>query len=513
MDAAASSNIGKIGGDPTTRSSPVRRLSPSLLAFACATTFAGQAIAAKLDHTELTLYRSDDSSLFSADNAGAIHSGFAVAREPRTIDLKGGTQDVSINGLPQFLDTEGLSLSVDGAKVLSQQLRLDQSENAMLSGMIGKRITVRGQGQVVEDGILIGANGNGLLVRSDDGHVIWAPGYNYVATVNPKDYAASGAILNLKLQSDRSGQADAVLSYPTSGLGWRASYIGTLQEGGSCKLQLETRASIANRSGRDWNDVKLSLIAGEPNLDTSSGPRPVMMMAKAARAPAPAGDAIPEQSSLADYRQYVLPATVDLPNGSVTQSPIYAARNIDCERTSFYENGRAWSPQYPVTGDFGTLDPAESSRVVVSTLSFKAIDNLPAGNIRVLTPDRRGAPQYVGQSRLGDTPKGQIAIVSLGNVFDITPHRERTAFKVDKEARTIDESFKIDLNNAGDAARTITVREHPNRWHDWKLTSSSTKPSKQSPDTLDFRVEVPANGKATLEYTVHYQWAADVKPQ
>src|ERR1700742_4861644 len=99
MDAAASSNIGKIGGDPTTRSSPVRRLSPSLLAFACTTTFAGQAIAAKLDHTELTLYRSDDSSLFSADNAGPIHSGFAVAREPRTIDLKGGTQDVSINGL------------------------------------------------------------------------------------------------------------------------------------------------------------------------------------------------------------------------------------------------------------------------------------------------------------------------------------------------------------------------------------------------------------------------------
>jgi hypothetical protein len=84
---------------------------------------------------------------------------------------------------------------------------------------------------------------------------------------------------------------------------------------------------------------------------------------------------------------------------------------------------------------------------------------------------------------------------------------------VDQAARTMDESFKIDLSNAGDSARTITVREHPSRWREWAVTSSSVKPSKQSPDTLDFRVEVPAHGKAALEYSVRYQWAADVKPQ
>jgi hypothetical protein len=484
----------------------VPRLSPSLLAFACATAFAGQASAAKLDHTELTLYRSDDSSLFSADNAGAIHSGFAVAREPRVIDLKAGIQDVSINGLPQFLDTEGLSLDVDGAKVLSQQLRLDQSENAMLSGMIGKRITVRGQGQVVEDGTLIGANGNGLLVRTDDGHVIWSPGYNYVETVNATDYAASGAILNLKLQSDRSGQADAVLSYPTSGLGWRASYIGVLQDGGSCKLQLESRASIANRSGRDWNGVKLSLIAGEPNLENASGPRPLMMMAKAA----PSADAMPAQSSLADYRQYSLPATLDLPNGSVTQSPIYATRNVECERTALFENGNNWMPPRPWTDN---INRGAESHKVTSTLSFKAFDNLPAGNFRTLMPDHGGAPQYIGQSRIGDTPKGQTVNIVLGDVFDITPERVQTRFELDKATRTMNESFKIELSNAGNSARTVVVREHPYRWRQWALTSSSIKPGKQSPDTLDFRVEVPANGKATLEYSVRYQWTADVEPQ
>ncbi|HEX7817021.1 DUF4139 domain-containing protein [Dyella sp.] len=488
----------------------MRRLSFTLLPLACATAFAGQASAAQLNHTELTLYRSDDSSLFDAGNSGAVRSGFALAREPRTLDLQSGTQDISIGGLPQFLDTEGLSLHVDGAKVLSQQLRLDQSENAMLSGMLGKRVTVRGQGQVVEDGVLIGTQGDGLLIRKDDGHVAWAPGYNYVETVNARDYTAAGAILNLKLQSQRSGQADAVLSYPTSGLGWRASYIGTLQGEGSCKLQFESRASIANRSGRDWNDVKLSLIAGEPNLETSSGPRPVMMMAKAARAPMPVADAMPEQSSMADYRQYSLPATVDLPNGSVTQSPLYATRTIDCERTALFENGSTWQTERPaISNSFG----GATSNVVSSSVSFKAFDNLPAGYIRVLTGDSHGAPQYVGQSRIGDVPKGQTATIRLGNVFDITPQRERTAFSVDKAGRTMDESFKITLSNASSSARVVTVREHPNRWREWNVSASSIKPSKQNPDVLEFAVNVPANGNATLEYTVRYHWSADVQPQ
>jgi len=54
----------------------------------------------------------------------------------------------------------------------------------------------------------------------------------------------------------------------------------------------------------------------------------------------------------------------------------------------------------------------------------------------------------------------------------------------------------------------VTVREHPSRWREWTLASSSTKPSKQSPDVLEFKVSVPAGGKATLDYAVHYRWAA-----
>jgi hypothetical protein len=77
----------------------------------------------------------------------------------------------------------------------------------------------------------------------------------------------------------------------------------------------------------------------------------------------------------------------------------------------------------------------------------------------------------------------------------------------------MDEAFRITLSNAGDTARTVTVREHPARWREWTLQSSSHKPSEQKPDLLEFRIEVPAGGKATLDYAVRYRWAATDQPQ
>jgi hypothetical protein len=309
------------------------------------------------------------------------------------------------------------------------------------------------------------------------------------------------------VDATRAGETNAVLSYPATGMGWRAAYVATLQPGTTCSMQFESRASIANRSGRDWHDARLTLIAGEPNFAKASGPRPMMMRAMAAPT---AAEALPEQSSLADYRSYALPAAVDLPDGSISQVPLYATRTLGCERTALYENGGNWLPPQPMlNSDFNS----DSNTSIVSTLRLTAFDSLPAGYLRVLTADKNGVPQFIGEGRINDTPKGSDATITLGTAFDLRGQRERTNFQADKAGRTMDEAFRITLSNTGDSARTITVREHPNRWRQWVLASSSVKPSKQTTDTLEFRVEVPANGNAVLNYAVHYTWTADDQPQ
>jgi len=451
--------------------------------------------------TTLTLYRSDSATLFASSGDGSVSEGHAVVREQRTLQLKDGTQDLTVGDLPLYLDPEAVALSFanDQAKVISQRLLLGQGNEAALAGLVGREITVLGDnGESLAQGTLLRA-GNGLLVKGTLGNTLVR---EYAAVRSSGGDFPTGASLRLRVDAARAGSATATLSYPAAGLGWRAAYVATLQPGNACRMQFESRASIANRSGRDWHDATLKLVAGEPRFAKADAPRPMMAMARAYKSEA--AD-MPQQSSLGDYRLYTLPQPVDLPDGSVSQVPLYTTRTLSCERTALYENGNTWTPPEPMLSpDFNT----GGSNTIESTLRFTAFDSLPAGYLRVLGNDNHGTPQFLGEGRIEDTPKGSDATLTLGTAFDLRAERERTSFKLDKVARTMDEGFRITLTNAGESVRVVTVREHPSRWREWTLASSSVKPTRQSPDALEFKISVPAGGKATLDYAVHYRWAA-----
>ena len=474
------------------------------LALACLAALTAAASARAADSTSLTLYRSDNAGLYASQGDDAA-AGYAVVREQRSLTLAAGTHDVTIGNLPNALDAEALALGFPDhdAEVISQRLLLAQGNDGALSGLVGQEVHVLGSnGQSLADGTLLRA-GNGLLIQGATGTTLVR---DYAAVRSSTGQFPLGSTLSLRVDAARAGQARAVLSYPTSGLGWRAAYVATLQPGNACRMQFESRASIANRSGRDWNDARVTLIAGEPNMAKPSAPRPMMAMARGFSAKA---DAMPQQDSLGDYRSFTLPGAVNLPDGSVSQVPLYATRSMECVRTTLLESGRAYEPQQPVIA----RDFDQGSGAIASTLELKAFDSLPAGYLRVLALDAHGAPQFIGEGRIDDTPKGSDATITLGTPFDLRAERARTSFHVDKDGRTLDEAFRIDLSNAGDSARIVTVREHPSRWREWTLVSSSSKPVRQSADTLEFRVEVPANGKASLSYAVRYTWSAEQQPQ
>jgi hypothetical protein len=475
------------------------------LSVACTLALAGLAPAHAASPTALTVYRSDSSALYASSGDGSVDAGYAVVRERRTLQLAAGTHDVTLGDLPLHIDPEAIALGFPGgdAKVLSQRLLLAEGTSGALTGLVGHKINVLGSnGESLADGTLLRA-GDGLLVKGAAGTTLVQ---NYAAVRSGDGSFPTGSSLDLRVNASRSGPTRALLSYPTSGLGWRAAYVATLQPGSTCRMQFDARASIANRSGRDWNDADLTLIAGEPNMSKSSGPRPMMAMARGFSAKA---EAMPQQDSVGDYRSFTLPDPVNLPDGSVSQVPLYATRALDCERTTLLENGNTYQPRQPnLNRDFD-----QAGGAIVSSLKLKAFDSLPAGYLRVLTADSHGVPQFVGEGRINDTPKGSDATITLGTPFDLRAERSRTSFHVDKNGRTLDEAFRIDLSNAGDHARAVTVREHPNRWREWKLVSSSSKPTTQTTDTLEFRVEVPAHGKATLSYAVRYSWTADEQPQ
>ncbi len=484
---------------------PIRYLP---LTAACALALLAAAPLHAADGADMVIYRSDSPALYASQAHDDSNTGYAVVREQRVLDLVAGTHDVLLGDLPRGLDAEALALGFPGgeAKVLSQRLLLAQGAGAALTGLVGREVTVLGDsGATIAHGTLLRA-GDALVVGEASGSTLVR---NYAAVRTAQGGFPTGASLNARIDATRAGKAQAQLSYPSPGLGWRAAYVGTLQPGNACAMQFESRASIANRSGRDWRAVRITLIAGEPNMARDSAPRPMMAMARGFSAKAEGAD-LPQQDSLGDYRSYTLPAPVDLPDASVSQVLLYATRTLACVRTALYENGNSYRPPQPMLApDFNS----GSGNTITTTLQLTAFDSLPAGYLRVLSADRHGTPQFIGEGRINDTPKGSDATITLGTAFDLRAERTRTSFKLDKAAHTLDEAFRVELSNAGDSARTVTVREHPNRWQQWTLVASSSKPSEQSPDTLEFRVEVPARGKATLTYAVRYQWGADQQPQ
>ncbi len=444
----------------------------------------------------LTIYRNDGDALFDSGNA-PIADGHSVVHEQRTLQLNGGRQTLVVGGLPAMLDTEAVAVDLGGAgRVLAQRV-LSSGDGGALAAHRGERVRISaGDGRVVAEGVLVALDGGNLGVRGDDGQIRYVR--DYASLTFPDSSGLPGSTLQVAVDG-KPGNATASLTYPTSGLGWRAAYSALLLDDG-CKLRLDALASIANRSGRDFPNARLKLIAGAPNFAKGGGPR-MDYMAKTMAAAAPAS--LPEQSSLGDYRAYAIDGNLDLPDASVTQVPLYSTRELACERRWLFENGSAWFPPKPLLVPEASAD---GGGPVSSQLRFAAPENLPSGNLRVLTRDKDGRNELLGENRIGDVPKGRDVNVALGIAFDLSATRERTAFSVDKGAREMNEGFRIVLTNAGDTARTVTVREHPNRWRAWTLASSSQKPDVQTPDTLEFRVAVPAGGKANLDYAVSYRW-------
>lgn len=456
----------------------------------------------------LTIYHADSDALFSGASQGTLDAGHALVHETRALDVAAGNHELRIGGLPATLDPEAVSVGFGGkpaVTVLGQRVVLaNASTSGALDGAIGSTVSVSNdmRGNTLTDpvltGVLVGASDTGLLLRTADGKMHFI--HQYASVTLPADSVSGGSSLLLSVYARSAGSRDARLTYTTSGLGWRAAYKATLADGSACRMQFEMEASIANRSGRDYSGAAITLVAGQPNLGNHG-----IVRFRTLSAPAPmAAAAMPAQSSVGDYRGFTLGEPVTLPAGTVTLTPLYPAQPLSCERQYIVEDGNTYSPPHPRTTDYA--EGEFTDRAITSTLAFTAPDALPAGTLRAWTVSRDGVPTLLGEGGVADTPKGQRVAVQLGQSFDLRASRARTAFRVDATAHTMSEGYQVTFTNGGDAARTVTLREHPNRWREWSMTSSNIKPSKQTPQLLEFEVPVPAHGKATLDYAIQYHW-------
>ncbi|MGH8122247.1 MAG: DUF4139 domain-containing protein, partial [Rudaea sp.] len=162
----------------------------------------------------------------------------------------------------------------------------------------------------------------------------------------------------------------------------------------------------------------------------------------------------------------------------------------------------------PITDrDYGTAEAPP----IRSMLAFSSDRPLPAGRVRMIQNSNDGAPEFVGEDQIDHTAKGEPVVLQLGDAFDLRGERRQTDYQINKDQHSLNETFALRLVNAGSAVKNVVVREHLYRWTQWNIVHASARYEKKNSDTVEFKLDVPAGGEATLSYSVQYQWTESFK--
>lgn len=461
------------------------------------------------------------------------NQNLSLIREERDFTFKKGIGRVLVPDIPATIDGTSVHFAVPAdpgsVRVLEQNYQYDLVHPAkLLEKYLGKEVEfVRTDPETKKEYSVFGK----LLSTG----YIAQPGYtgvNYgmvggmVAEINGKveinpagrvvlPSIPEGLILKPQLEwlvsSSREGTQRAEVSYLAGQLSWNCNYVALLGKAGE-RLDLTGWVTLTNGSGTSFKNAGLKLVAGDVNIvrrDFDEGLR----MAKSAGV---LNEAAPQfkQTELFEYKLYSLQRRTDLKNNETKQIELTSGHDIRSKKVFIYDGladqWRSWynNYSYRTQGSFGQ----QSNAKVGVFVTFRNDDKsglglpLPKGKVRVYQRDDDGKEQFIGEDEIDHTPKDEEVRLYLGNAFDIVGERVQKDFRSYANGRVVEETIEITVRNHKSEAVEIQVYEHPWRWSQWEMLSSSIPSTKVDQTTLRFPVKLEKNGVSVIRYTIRYSW-------
>ena len=445
--------------------------------------------------------------------------GYGVVKVVRKVSIPKGVGDLAFTDVAAYIDPTTVGfVDLEDAKtaVLEQNFQFDLvSPSKLLERYIGLEITAtvpRGEGVEAVTGVLLSASQGQLVVRNAKGVHILQQSTAQVALAELPGGLLTKPTLLWKVASESGGEHLVRTTYRTGGMTWRADYNIVL-DGSDRSADLSGWVSLMNLSGASFDDAELKLVAGKVNMVAPKPGRGGMVGAPAMRAEMMAdGAAGFVEKEFFEYHLYTLPRRTDVAQNSTQQIALFppvSGFKVRKELVLDWSVGFSAPPQPYVERDLvagGVRKPA----VLVSFENKK--DNalgmpLPAGKVRVFKTDADdGALEFIGEDLIDHTPRNETVRVKLGESFDVVGERTRTDFTIDTAAKRMTESFRIEVRNQKSAAQRVKVVEHLFRWTNWSITKKSDDFTRTDASTTVWEVDVPSEGKRTIEYTVVYTW-------
>jgi len=330
------------------------------------------------------------------------------------------------------------------------------------------------------------------------------------------------------IKSGVSGKVPVEITYLTSGLSWRAFYMGTLTENEKT-MRLQGYVRVTNNSGEDYENARTRLIVGkvhildqiaalarrkypygrpgEPVPMAESGPS---MVAKrkmvrlnalmlAAEAPMPFKPKEIKKEGLSEYFLYTIEGTETIATGWSKRLLSFDVDEVPVVNLYKYEQQR-----------YGNS--------VVRFLSFKNDKEhelgetpIPGGMLKVYRGvDDKGHLSYTGQSSFKYIPVDEDVELNLGAVANVVVEptlmdyrTENYRFNNKRNISGWDEirKFKIEVRNTREIGVKVEIQRNFNTpYWDLKKSGEFDKFEKVDLDTVKFTLILEPRSKKKFEY-------------
>lgn len=449
---------------------------------------------------------------------------FAMVHEARPEQMTTGTNHLHLRDVSKLLDPQSVLLDWQGANngmpqlvAQSYDLGVGNGEN-LLKRYLGRPVEVVRYGNDGHEAerqqgtLMVGGNGETVLQSANKFYI--NPGGTIVA---PTD-ADIVTIPQLSVQADSPSAQSATLNvgYLTRGLSWTADYVATIDPKQD-KLALECWATVTNRTGANYPNAKVTLVAGSPNravvaaedrakdkdyeAKSSFGGGRAQMRRAVPKIEAPNMMSAQPQS-VGDFHAY----SISKPT-TVVQEQMNRLLMLDGKDVPVVKDYSAAMP--PISGwDYNEWSrgagPKQRSEVAVA-MKFTNSDKdglgapLPAGAVRLYEPDAAGTMRYIGAAAIVDTPTGERVSLTLARAFDLfTEARTLKSQRLNKH--TIRKTVEITLHNEKPA--DVDIRIVQNFSSGWKMVQEPQKHETLNSELAQWKIHVPATSKPTFTYIV-----------
>jgi hypothetical protein len=330
------------------------------------------------------------------------------------------------------------------------------------------------------------------------------------------------------IKSGVSGKVPVEITYLTSGLSWRAFYMGTLTEDEKT-MKLQGYVRVTNNSGEDYENAQTRLIVGKVHIldqiaELARRQYPYGRPGKPTTVPMPAVQKFPSRGRMAgmviEEAEELALKPKEIKKEGLSEYFLYTIEGTETIPTGWSKRLMSFDVEQVPVVNLYKYEQERYGNSVVRFLSFKNDEEhklgdtpIPGGMLKVYRGvGDKGHLSYTGQSSFKYIPVDEDVELNLGVVGDVVVEPtlmdfETKNYRFDKDRNISgwDEvrKFKIEVKNTRDIVVKVEVqRNFPTQYWNIQKSGDFDQFEKVDLDTVKFTLVLKPRSKQDFEYTL-----------